>query len=202
VWQVPAPSFWIGRVGAHCCHSEIAILRGERLRYFQRSRDPLRPTSKPRQARGFFYHGGILLPSRRAAQVREDCPSTEAAPFQEAGGSNSFLTGDASVWRRHSTNSSARATLESTDAKHAPAISTNPRPPKFRTQITLAVALPWSSQSAALHVPHLSQALMSCIQKPTTAFNAKGLDSQAAEPPIPRPDLWQRHQDRGESWPS
>src|SRR6266550_3236186 len=86
------------RVGAHCCHSEIALLRGERLRYFQRSRDPLRPTSKPRQARGFFYHGGILLPSRRAAQVREDCQSTEAAPFQEAGGSNSLLTGDASVW--------------------------------------------------------------------------------------------------------
>jgi hypothetical protein len=33
------------------------------------------------------------------------------------------------------------------------------------------------------------------------SFNAKGLDSQAAEPRFPRPDLRQRHQDRGESWP-
>jgi hypothetical protein len=33
------------------------------------------------------------------------------------------------------------------------------------------------------------------------SFNAKGLDSQAAEPRSPRPDLPQRHQDRGESWP-
>jgi hypothetical protein len=43
--------------------------------------------------------------------------------------------------REPMTNSSARATLETKDAKHAPAISTNPRPPKlkFRTQITLAV---------------------------------------------------------------
>jgi hypothetical protein len=33
------------------------------------------------------------------------------------------------------------------------------------------------------------------------SFNAKGLDSQAAESRFPGPDLWQRHQDRGESWP-
>jgi hypothetical protein len=33
------------------------------------------------------------------------------------------------------------------------------------------------------------------------SFNAKGLDSQAAEPRFPRPNLRQRHQDRGESWP-
>jgi hypothetical protein len=58
---------------------------------------------------------------------------------QEAGGSNSLMTGDVSVWRRHSTNSSTRATLEKKDAKHAPAISTNPRPPKFRKQIIVAV---------------------------------------------------------------
>jgi hypothetical protein len=33
----------------------------------------------------------------------------------------------------------------------------------------------------------LSRALMSCIQKPTYGFNAKGLDSQAAEPRFPAP---------------
>jgi hypothetical protein len=56
-----------------------------------------------------------------------------------AGGNNSLWTGDASEWRCHSTNSSARATLEIKDAKHAPAISIHLRPPKFKTQITLAV---------------------------------------------------------------
>src|SRR5215472_2985123 len=61
---------------------------------------------------------------------------TEA--LQEAGGSNSLLSGG-SVWRRHSTNSSTRATLETMDAKHPPAISTNPRAPKFRKQIIVAV---------------------------------------------------------------
>ena len=57
----------------------------------------------------------------------------------EIGGNNSLLTGDGSVWRRHSTNSSAKATVETKNAKHAPALSNNPRPPKLRTQITVAV---------------------------------------------------------------
>jgi hypothetical protein len=55
------------------------------------------------------------------------------------GGRNCFLTGDAS-WpfrlgrERHSTNSSARATVEKA-AKVPPAINIHPMPPKFRTQI-------------------------------------------------------------------
>src|SRR5262245_17425548 len=65
--------------------------------------------------------------------------STEAAFSQEAGGNNSLWTGDASEWRCDSTNSLARATLEMKDATHAPATSIHLRPPKFRTQITLAV---------------------------------------------------------------
>jgi hypothetical protein len=49
------------------------------------------------------------------------------------------LTDDAVEWRRHSTNSSVRATLEMKDAKHAPAISIHLKLPKFRNQVTLAV---------------------------------------------------------------
>ena len=44
----------------------------------------------------------------------------------DIGGSNSLLTGDGSVWRRHSTNSSAKATVETKNAKHAPALRNNP----------------------------------------------------------------------------
>jgi hypothetical protein len=44
------------------------------------------------------------------------------------------------------------------------------------------IGLPWSSQSAALRVPPLSQPLMSCIQKPTTALMRRG---STAKPPSP-----------------
>src|SRR5262249_40573582 len=53
------------------------------------------------------------------------CHRPEAASSQEAGGSISLLTGDGSVWRRHSTNSWTRAALEKMDAKPALAISNN-----------------------------------------------------------------------------
>src|SRR5262249_54723923 len=62
-----------------------------------------------------------------------------SASSQEAGGSDCPWTGDAAEWRCHSTSSSTRATLETKDATHAPAASIQLRPPKFRTQITLAV---------------------------------------------------------------
>jgi hypothetical protein len=69
----------------------------------------------------------------------------------------------------------------------APDISCEPTVALRGLSAQQEIALPWSSQSAALRVPPLSQALMSCIQKPTTAFNAKGLDSQAVEPRFPAP---------------
>src|SRR5262245_14944911 len=77
------------------------------------------------------HHGSDCNPTHV-----HDCPQSCS---QEAGGNNSLWTGDASEWRCHSTSSSARATLEMKDATHPPAISIQLRPPKFRTQITLAV---------------------------------------------------------------
>jgi hypothetical protein len=87
----------------------------------------------------------VLLPYVGGAQPHQRRRATDSVSnsinrsTQEAGGSNSLLTGGGSVWRRHSTNSSTRATLETKDAKPAPAISTNSRPPKFRKQITVAI---------------------------------------------------------------
>src|SRR5262249_18190906 len=63
-----------------------------------------------------------------------------SAPSQEAGGSNYLWTDDASLWRRHSTSSSAKVTLEAKATKHPPATSNNSKPTKLlRSQITLAI---------------------------------------------------------------
>ena len=59
---------------------------------------------------------------------------------QKAGGSNCLWTGDASLWRRHSTSSSAKVTIEAKATKHPPATSKNSKPTKLlRSQITLAI---------------------------------------------------------------
>jgi hypothetical protein len=59
---------------------------------------------------------------------------------QEAGGSNCLWTGDASLWQRHSTSSSAKVTIEAKAMKHAPATSNISKPTKLlRSQITLAI---------------------------------------------------------------
>src|SRR5262249_10321862 len=59
---------------------------------------------------------------------------------QEAGGSNCLWTDDTSLWRRHSTSSSATVTLEAKATKHPPAMSNNSKPTKLlRSQITLAI---------------------------------------------------------------
>jgi hypothetical protein len=43
------------------------------------------------------------------------------------------------LWRRHSTSSSAKVTLEAKAMKYAPARSNNSKPMKLRSQITLAI---------------------------------------------------------------
>jgi len=59
---------------------------------------------------------------------------------QKAGGSNCLWTGDASLWRCHSTSSSAKVTIEAKATKHPPATSKNSKPTKLlRSQITLAI---------------------------------------------------------------
>jgi hypothetical protein len=63
---VPARRGVYRRVGAHRCHSKIAIPRDERLRYYQQSRGSLSRPSKALQSPGtpgaFSITGGILLP--------------------------------------------------------------------------------------------------------------------------------------------
>ena len=55
---------------------------------------------------------------------------------QEAGGNNCPWS---ALRRRHSTNSSAKVTLEVKAMKHTPAKSNNSKPMKLRSQTTLAI---------------------------------------------------------------
>jgi ATP-dependent DNA ligase len=50
---------------------------------------------------------------------------------------------------------------------------------------------PSYSQRATYELYSEAEALMQC----------EGARQPSRRAPIPRPDLWQRHQDRGESWP-
>jgi hypothetical protein len=65
-------------------------------------------------------------------------PAPRVRCSQEAGGNNCPWSADAPLRRRHSTNSSARTTVE-TAAMHSPASSNKLKPLKFKTQITLAI---------------------------------------------------------------
>ena len=65
-------------------------------------------------------------------------PSLPARCSQEAGGNNYLWSADPPLRRRHSTSSSARTTVEMA-AMHSPASSNKLKPPKFKSQITLAI---------------------------------------------------------------
>src|SRR5262245_56004622 len=78
---------------------------------------------------------------RQPQPMHHDLPHFDVpACSQEAGGNNCLCTDDASLWRRHSTSSSAKVTLRAKATKHAPATSNNSKPTKLlRSQITLAI---------------------------------------------------------------
>src|SRR4029077_6720947 len=77
----------------------------------------------------------------------------------------------------------------------------------LRSTVTLMVKLLSSSIGSRMDVTNVFRARQKSWPRfqwhseADYSFNAKGLDSQAVEPRSPRPDLPQRHQDRGESWP-
>jgi hypothetical protein len=81
-------------------------------------------------------------------------PAPRVRCSQEAGGNNCPWSADAPLRRRHSTNSSARTTVE-TAAMHSPASSNKLKPLKFKTQITLAIE--------PMHMVTISTEVMICL---------------------------------------
>src|SRR5262249_41142782 len=111
-------------------------LNARRLVVSQIATTALQEHQRRSQERGFddgehardpLFIGSRWLPlrqARRCGRRHPPCPQKMDTP-QKAGGSNCLWTGVASLWRCHSTSSSAKVTIEAKATRHPPATSKN-----------------------------------------------------------------------------
>src|SRR5262245_48598858 len=108
--------------------TDVLLLLAMTMEFLHRNSHPRRETRAPVAGEA----SRTLLDGK--PRTAENIPRKifrQDALSQEAGGSNCLWTDDTSLWRRHSTSSSATVTLEAKATKHPPAMSNNSKPTKL-----------------------------------------------------------------------